>query len=92
MKVCKTFGFVKTSYCEQFVLQKRNMEKAYAIIFVQNPAKERFSNYYHMCRGFAMNNTVIVDTRIICFNLVSSYKSFLLALQLFEHFWHSLKI
>lgn len=50
-------------------LVRQDLQKAYAIIIPQNPIKDSFSNYYHMCVGAALYCKVILDTRIICFLL-----------------------
>lgn len=50
-------------------LVREDLQKAYAIIITQNPIKDSFSNYYHMCVGAALYCKVILDIRIICFIL-----------------------
>lgn len=52
-----------------FCLVREDLQKAYAVIIIQNPIKDSFSNYCHMCVGVALYCKVILDTRIISFIL-----------------------
>lgn len=54
---------------EAICLLREDLQKACAIIITQNPIKDSFSNYYHMCVGAALYCKVILDIKIIWFIL-----------------------